>query len=516
MYDEIKRDCGDEDRAKTIVAALALVVAKLAQFNSSQVRWNTGGNNASGRPEAAFGRHDVPMTWDFVEVNPFGGAVGDFRQLTDLSIRALAYVPVGGHGTVEQHDARTALDGRREVLVATDPPYFDQIGYADLSDYFYVWQRRALRTVFPDVFATVAAPKEGELIALSTRHGDSRTRAKSYFVEGFTEVFHRLADAQHPDVPMLVVYAFKERGKSGNSDEISPGWEAILDALVRSGAEIIGTWPINATGSTRLIGIGTNALATYVVLVCRPREQSASRITKAELTRLLKTRLAGSVGDLQKANIAPVDLAQAVIGPGMKVYSRHSSVVETDGRPVSVGDALALIIRTLGEILDEQEGDLDSDSRWAVTWYEDHGFETAPFGKADQLARAKGISVESLVQAGIVKSGGGKAALIERTELQDQWDPARDRHATTWEAVQYLVRALDDGGERASAELYARLGALAEPARELAYRLFQIAEKKGRTEEAIAYNGLVTSWSEIARLADDLPRQPAPAAEALF
>ena len=516
-FDEIRQDGGDERRAKAIVAILGMVVAKLAQFNSSQVRWNTGGNNASGRPEAAFGRHDVPMTWDFVEVNPFGSAVGDFRQLTDLTIRALSYVPASGRGTVEQRDARTALDGRRDVLIATDPPYFDQIGYADLSDYFYVWHRRALRGVFPDIFATVAAPKEGELIALGTRHGGDRARAKRYFIDGFSQVFEHLGGAQHPDVPMLIVYAFKERAKSKAGDEISPGWEAILDALVHSGAEIIGTWPINATGSTRLIGIGTNALATYVVLVCRPRERSAPRITKSELTRLLKARLAGSVAELQKANIAPVDLAQVVIGPGMQVYSRHSAVIETDGSPLRVADALGLINRTLAEVLDEQEGDLDPDSRWAVTWYDDHGFDTAAFGKADQLARAKGIAVDSLVEAGIVTSGAGKVALIGRDAFREGWDPATDRRATAWEAVQYLVRSLAEGGERAAAELYARLGGLADPARELAYRLFQIAEKKGRTEEAIAYNGLVTSWSEIARLADDLPRQPAATAtEALF
>jgi putative DNA methylase len=516
VYKEVLANGGTKVRAQAISAFLGLTVSRLAQFNSRQVRWHTGGNNPSGRPEAAFGRHDLPMTWDFVEINPFGGAVGDFRQLVDLSLRALEYVPIG-EGVVSQADARTALANTQNALIATDPPYFDQISYADLADYFYVWQRRALRDAFPELYRTVASPKDEELTALSRRHGGSREAAKRYFIDGFSEVFAAAGQSQHPDVPLLVVYAFKEQARTRNGDGIAPGWEAILEAVVSSGLMIVGTWPIHGTGSTRMISMGANALATYVVLVCRPRPERAQRTTRSEFSRLLRNELATAVADMQHANIAPVDLAQAVIGPGMQVYSRHSAVIETDGSPLRVAEALGLINRSLAEVLDEQEGDLDPDSRWAVTWYDDHGFDTAAFGKADQLARAKGIAVDSLVEAGIVTSGAGKVALISRDAFREGWDPATDRRATAWEAVQYLVRSLAEGGERAAAELYARLGGLADPARELAYRLFQIAEKKGRTEEAIAYNGLVTSWSEVARLADDLPRHPAATGtEALF
>lgn len=515
---DIEADGGDEHRVRVVMALLGLCVGKLAQHISAQVRWYIDSRSGVGKATSAFGRHDLPMTWDFAEPNPFGGSVGDWLQIADTALRAVAFAP-DGDGIAVQADARVAAqDAPVPLLVATDPPYFDQIGYADMSDYFYVWLRRALRPVFPDLFATVATPKGAELIAATSRFGGDKQTARQYFVDGFTDTFRNLASAQTPDAPMLIVYAFKERGQAVQG-LIAPGWEAILEALVAADLTVVGTWPIHGTGSKRMRQVGTNALATYVVLVCRPRPTSAQRITRSELTRLLRTELVPAVAQLQHANIAPVDLAQAVIGPGMQVFSRHSSVIETDGSRVGVADALALINRTLAEVLDEQEGDLDPDSRWAVTWYEDHGFEAGTFGDADQLARAKGIAVDALVQAGIITSGASRVALIPRNKLPAGWDPATDRRATAWEAVQYLVRALlDEGGEMGAAELYAQLGALADPARELAYRLFQIAEKKGRIDEAIAYNILVASWTDIARLADELPRRAASTSttEAMF
>lgn len=411
---DVLADGGTQDYAATVQALLGLCVGKLAQASSSLVRWNVR-NGPPPKAEPAFGRHDVPMGWDFAEVNPFGGSVGDWSQIVVTALRSVSFAAEQG-GIAIQSDARDlAAKLSEKVLVATDPPYYDQIGYADLSDYFYPWLRRSLAGTFPDLFATMATPKTGELVALPTRHGGSRERAGRYFVDGFTEAFESLATAQVDDAPMLVVYAFKEKGANGSG--VSPGWAAILEAVVNANLMVTGTWPINGTGATRMVGLGTNALATYVVLVCRPRPTVAPRITRSDLTRLLRSELASAVAQLQHANIAPVDLAQAVIGPGMEVYSRHAGVVETDGVRVDVAAALALINRTLGEVLDEQEGDLDPDSRWAVTWYDEHGFAAASFGKADQLARAKGIAVDSLVQAGIVASGGNKVALITRESL---------------------------------------------------------------------------------------------------
>jgi len=511
------RDGASNDRRDAVVAMLGLCVGKLAQACSSLVRWNVR-HDATAKAEPAFGRHDMAMTWDFAETNPFGGSVGDWSQIVRTALRSVKYA-AEGVGTATQSDARTALrELHGQALVATDPPYFDQIGYADLSDYFYVWLRRALRTTFPDLFATVATPKREELIALPSRHEDDKVSARHFFVDGFTEVFHEARAVQPADAPLLIVYAFKEKGGVAG-DDIAPGWEAILDAVIEAELTVVGTWPIRGTGSSRMRATGSNALATYVVLVCRPRPSEAQRITRSEFTRLLKREMASAVVELQHANIAPVDLAQAVIGPAMQVYSRHSEIVETDGSRVQVAQALRLINRTLDEILDEQEGDLDSDSRWAVTWYEAHAFDPYAFGEADQLARAKGIAVDSLVQAGIITSGANKVALIPRDALPAGWDPQTDPHPTAWEGVQHLVRGLlDEGGEVEAARQYARLGALTDPSRELAYRLFQIADKNGRKEESIAYNALVTSWSEIARLAESLPSESTRVAttEALF
>jgi len=502
---EVQGKGGDADWAKAVTVMLALCVGKVAQFSSSQVRWycDTRGSRHS-TPQAAYGRHDLAMSWDFPEVNVVSGSSGSWRQLVNTALRALAYVPASGSGEVRIADARTAAHSQRDVLVATDPPYFGQIGYADHSDYFYYWHRRALRTVLPELYATVAAPKEGELIALPSRHGDDGGAARLYFIDGFRDVFASLKEAQHPGLPMLVVYAFKEQQSKKDGGISSPGWEAILEGMVAAGMTVVGTWPIHGAEASRMISAGTNALATYVVMVCRPRPHDAPRTTRADLTRLLRDRLGDAIANMQRANVAPVDLAQAVIGPGMEVYSRHERVIETDGSRVGVGAALAMINRTLAEILDEQEGDSDPESRWATAWYEQHGFEEARFGEADQLARAKGVAVDALVYAGIVVSKAGKVRLIPRNELPDHWEPASDDRPTAWESVQYLARALRQEGELGAARVYATLGGLADPARELAYRLFVVAEKTGRTEEAVTYNALVTSWSELLRLAPGL------------
>lgn len=503
ITEDVRADGGDETRVLTVAAILGLAVGKLAQYASSQslIRLRDSGTKA----ESGFTRGDFPMTWDFCEINPFASVGASWQQMVTTALRAAVYAPTG-HGVVTQGDARVAADDvKQPVVVATDPPYFGHIPYAELSDYFYVWLRPALRNAFPDLFATRAAPKQGELVALTTSHGGSKEDAKQYFVDGFTATFKGLGAAQSPEAPMLVVYAYKEQNARLDGGGVAPGWEAILEAMIAAGLMVVGTWPVRGTGSTRMRAMASNTLATYVVLVCRPRPSEAPRVTRSDLTRSLRTELASAVAALQHAAIAPVDLAQAVIGPGMEIFSRCSSVVETDGTRVGVAEALALINRTLGEILDEQEGDLDPDSRWAITWYEQYGFEQAPFGEADQLARAKGIAVDDLVRAGIVTSGGNKVALLERGALREGWDPVTDHRATAWEAVQYLARALMEGGEAAAADLYSRLGMLSDPARELAYRLFQIAERRGSSDEAVAYNSVVVSWSEMARLAEALP-----------
>jgi putative DNA methylase len=514
--ERVDKDGGSPERGRAVAAILALCVGKLAQYASMQAL--IGPTTSGTWFQSGFTRQVIQMTWDFCEVNPFAGSGPSWEQMVTTALRAIPFAPTG-RGRALQLDARMASAATNgPTLFATDPPYFNQISYADLSDYFYVWLRRCLVRTLPELFKTMATPKNAELVASPIRHG-SQDEARRYFVDGFVETFGGLISAQTAETPALVVYAFKEQNNSVTGDDIAPGWEAILEAMMAAGLVIVGTWPIHGTGSTRMVSMGTNALATYVVLAVRPRPAGAARITKSDLARLLRAELGASVAELQQANIAPVDLAQAVIGPGMEIYSRHSGVVETDGSRVGVAQALGLINRTLAEVLDEQEGDLDPDSRWAATWYEQHGFSTATFGEADRLARPKGIAVDSLVQAGIVTSGANKVALISRGDLPSAWDPRLDSRPTAWEAVHYLIRTLlDEGGEPEAAQLYARLGVLADPARELAYRLFQIADRNGQKEEAMAYNALVTSWSEIARLAESLPSESTrhAAAEALF
>jgi putative DNA methylase len=498
-------DGGSAEQAKAITTALGLCVGKLAQASSCIVRWNAR-SSATAKAEPSFGRHDLSMTWDFAETNPFGGSVGDWMQIVKTSARAYGFIePRGPASTVIQGDARKAghgLDG--QCLVLTDPPYFSAIGYANLSDYFYPWIRLALRNVFPDLFATMATPKSGELIAEPARH-ESKDAAKEYFINGFTETFTSLRAASRSDLPLLIVYAYKEQ-ESESEAQVSGGWEAMLEAVIRSGLSIAGTWPIHGTGAQRMIGLGNNALATYVVLVCRPRPVTSVRVSRRDLVTALRTELGLAIQVLQSAAVAPVDLAQAVIGPGMAVFTRYQSVLEPDGAPMAVRSALLLINSVLAEVLDEQEGEFDADTRWAITWFEQFQFTEAPSGEADSLARAKVTSIEGLERAGIIITRGGTCRLLRRDELPEDYDPAKDVRVTVWESVQHLVLQLLDGGEEKAASLFSRLSN-SEAARDLAYRLYAICERKGWAEEGGAYNVLVASWPEIARLAQQLQTQ---------
>lgn len=506
----VRDDGGDDDQARAIGALLSLCVGKLAQFSSSQCLWKIDSRNGTGKAESAkFGRNDVPMSWDFVETNPFGGSVGDWMQIIQTSTRALDCIePTGPASEVVQGDARSAgLDLAGRCLVVTDPPYFSAIGYANLSDYFYPWIRRALAREFPELLGTIATPKNGELIAEPARH-DSEADAKTYFIEGFTETFGRLQGASRPDLPLLIVYAFKEQEGSGGSDG-SGGWEAMLEAIIRSGLMVVATWPVHGTGSTRMRGLGANALATYVVLVCRPRPAGAGQVTRTQFIAELRTEVGDAVRVLQSAGIAPVDLAQAVIGPGMGVFTRYSAVVAADGRQLSVRDAQLLVNQVFAEVLGEQESDWDAETRWAVTWFEQYDYSVRGSGDADALARAKVTSLDRLNRAGIIETGASRTRLLTRDELPDGYDASTDSVPTCWEAVQHLLKALEVGGEVAAARL---LSSLPDPdaARELAYGLYVICNERGLAKEAAAMNALVVTWPELVRLAAqmDEPDQP--------
>lgn len=510
VFDQLLEAGADRTYSEAVTTFLGICIGKLAMASSTMVRWRIDSRSGAPKAEPAFGRHDLPMTWDFAETNPFGGSVGDWDQVVDTGLSSLHHVAVGATpALVFQQDARSAADGLpTAALIATDPPYFDNIDYADLSDYFYVWIRRALRNVDPELFSTLVTPKMQELIASSSRHGQDKDAAKVAFIDGFTQAFASLRKAAAPGYPLIIVYAFKQQTVTRNGRKAT-GWEAMLEALLSAGLSLVGSWPIHGTGSARMVGRDSNVLATYVVMVCRPVSEDAPVTTVREFRADLRSSLLGSVSRLQAAAVAPVDLAQAAIGPGMSVYSQYSRVLEADGTVMTVGKALATINEVLDEILASQEADFDPDTRWAITWYSEHGYDEAPFGAADALATAKNISVQWLEDAGIVAASRGRVRLLSRDELEDDWDPLTDTRLTVWEVCQHLTRCLERRGEESAAELLRQVGGLGAAARELAYRLFSVADSKNWTKEAQAINGLVAAWPELEKLRD----QHAPPAE---
>ena len=487
--------------AEAVAVYLALAVDKVADRNSTVCAW------ASLREHAGhtFGRQAIPMVWDFAESNPLSNSSGNFLGGIVSISSGLGSVDTHLVGHSSQGDARvTAVRSAR--VVSTDPPYYDNIGYADLSDFFYVWLRCSMKTVFPRLFGTMAVPKVEELVATPSRHG-GKDAAGVFFLDGMTEALRRLSEQTHPGFPVTIYYAFKQSETKGEAGTASTGWETFLDAVIRSGFAITGTWPMRTELGRRLRGMDSNALASSIVLVCRRRSPDAPPATRREFLTVLRADLPRALRLLQTGNVAPVDLAQAAIGPGMAVYTRYAKVLDAAGSPVSVREALALINEILDEVLAEQEGDFDADSRWALAWFEQHGFDAGDYGVAEMLSKAKNTSVGGMVDAGIIEAQGGKVRLLRPKELPDDWDPAADARLTAWEAVHQLIRALETRGETGAAEIVGPLGSTAELARELCYRLYTLCERKKRAAEALSYNGLVQSWSEIARLARSAPAE---------
>jgi putative DNA methylase len=510
--------------AEAVGVYLAFALDKCTDYWNSIATWMPRGTVGH-----LFARHAVPMTWDFPEANPLSEFHCAWHEAFEWVAQSVDTLAACTWGAARQDDAMSQTLSSEKVI-STDPPYYDNIGYADLSDFFYVWLRRSLRSVFPDLFATLAVPKAEELVATPYRHG-SKEKAEAFFLDGMTQAMHRLASQAHPAFPVTIYYAFKQQEvkeqKREESNALDPeshssllsthfstGWETFLDAVIRAGFAISGTWPMRTERGARSIGIGTNALASSIVLVCRPRAANAPTATRREFVQALKAELPPALAELQKANIAPVDLAQAAIGPGMAVYTRYAKVLDAEGKPLTVREALALINATLDEALAEQEADFDADSRWALAWFEQHGFAEGEYGVAETLSKAKNTSVAGMVEAGIVASARGKVRLLKPDELPADWDPALDARLTAWETVHHLIRALEAGGEAAAASLVAKLGAKAEVARELAYRLYTLSERKKRAAEALSYNALVQSWPEIARLARETAQYSSAPAQA--
>ena len=484
--------------ADAVGVYLAFAISKLADRGSSICTWFTERDSTRN----TFARQSIPMTWDYAELNTLLDGTGSFMgavEWTAESTECLA--SVGGCARGWAHFA----DAGQQVLsvdriISTDPPYYDNIGYADLSDFFYVWLRRSLRSTFPDLFSTMAVPKAEELVATPYRHG-SKAKAEAFFMNGMTRAMERLVQQAHIGFPTTIYYAFKQSESRNDRGVSSTGWETFLEALISAGFGITGTWPMRTELANRMIGMGSNALASSVVLVCRKRSADAPIATRRDFIAALKAELPPALVHLQRGNTAPVDLAQAAIGPGMAVFTSYAKVLDASGNRISVGEALALINQTLDETLAEQEGDFDADSRWALAWFEQYGFDAGDYGIAETLSTAKNTSVSGMLEAGILHSRGGKVRLLRPEELSADWDPARHDRLTTWEIVHHLIRVLEQSGEASAAQLVRKLGGWAEIAREFCYRLYTVCERKKRAADALAYNGLVQSWPEISRLA---------------
>ncbi len=498
--------------ADAVSTYVAFALSKLADWSSSICSWI---HSIEGVRDT-FPRQAIPMVWDFVEINPLSSSVGNYRNHLQWVADALAAVPPGFRsGTARQLDATAFLGTSAKPIIFTDPPYYDNIAYADLADFFYVWLRRSLTKVYPDLFSTLLTPKVQELVATPYRFGGDQEQAERFFEEGLRRVFEHVREAQCSQYPFTVYYAFKqaESGEDGDGDDsrsvvqVSTGWETMLEGLLKSHFAITSTWPMRSERANRPVARGTNALASSIVLVCRPRAADAPLATRREFINALKAELPGALKNLQRGNIAPVDLAQAAIGPGMAVFSRYSKVIEADGSAMRVRTALALINQTLDEILAEQEDEFDADTRWAVAWFDQYGTNEGPYGVAETLSKAKNTAVNGLAEAGILSAKAGKVRLIGRGELDGDWDPTTDRRLTVWEITHQLIRALEKDGEAGAAALLRKVGALGETARDLAYRLYGVCERKKWSQEALAYNSLVIAWPEITRLARSAPPQ---------
>jgi putative DNA methylase len=491
---------GAKAYAEAVSVYLAFAIDRLAMTGNNLVRWNGVGEKA----QHCFGRQALPMLWDFAEPNFMGSATGCLESAVFYSYDPLTWLPRSGNGFATQADAQTQSVSQLKAI-STDPPYYNNIYYADLSDFFYTWLRKTMRPVFPSLFATMVVPKAEELVATTHRHS-SKEKAEAFFLDGMTHAMRSLSVQAHPEGVVTIYYAFKQAETSADAGTSSTGWETFLDAVSRAGFQLSGTWPLRTEMKTRQVAMGANALASSIVLVCRKRPADAPSISRREFIRELNGVLPEALDEMTKGSgderspVAPVDLSQAIIGPGMAVFSKYAAVLEADGSSMSVRTALQLINRFLAE------DDFDADTQFCLHWFEQHGWTESVFGEADVLARSKSTSVDAMKEAGVLQSGGGKVRLLKWAEYSPNWDPRTDTRTPVWEALHQLIRALKQGGESASGTLLAALGGKAEAVRQLAYRLYTLCERQSRAEDARAYNEFITSWTGIESAASTAPK----------
>ncbi|MEV0735466.1 DUF1156 domain-containing protein [Streptomyces sp. NPDC050549] len=486
-----------ESYSGSISTYLALAVSKAADRLTSISGWDSSTKTEGTRN--VFARQAISMVWDFSEANPFVDASGGLGKAFEAVAEALSRLGTGKPGKVEQADAtQRSYSG---LLVSTDPPYYDNVPYADLSDFFYVWLRKSLQSEFPSLLNTMLTPKAEELVADPLRH-KGKKEADTFFENGFNEIFRNIRRESPDNFPTAVFYAFKQ-AETDSFGEASTGWETLLSGMIRSGWSITGTWPMRTELGNRMRNVDSNALASSIVLACRPRLSDAGITTRGAFLGALKDEMPAKLNELQQGAIAPVDLAQAAIGPGMAVFSRYAQVLESDGKPMTVRTALMLINQILDEVLSEQEGDFDSDTRFCVQWFKNFGWNEGSFGDADNLARGRNTSVEGVQRGGVFRAVAGTAKLLPFSELPSDWHPETDERISLWEVVLHLAKALDEEGGDAAARLMAaaRTRVDMDVAQELAYLLFAICEKRGLAQDAILFNGLGQSWSDLTAAA---------------
>ena len=531
---DVKRDCISAGQtpgqaAPYVLAVdtfLALALDRCSDFNNALCRWSSSNQKVMN----LFSKQALPMVWDFAEADTLGDSVGAWKTCCDYVGDCIEVLAPGCIRTGESHqiDAARHTSSLVDILVSTDPPYYDNIGYAALSDFFYAWLRRTVGDLHRDLFGTMLTPKDPELTATPARFDGDRERAKEHFEQGFRNAFTSLRERMEPSFPLTVYYAFKQEDeetaadddaeREGNGVDLTTGWETLLEALTSSGFQITATWPVRASQKWRQVSMGTNALASYIVLACRSRPEDASRTGRNAFVAELKRELPAALRHLQQGNVAPVDFAQAAIGPGMAVFSRYSAVLESNGKPMSVRTALALINGIKDEVLGEAVEELDKDTRWATTWFSGTGFEWGEAGQANLLANAQATAINGLVADGIVEVKGNQVRLFRPEELPTVWSPETDKHPTVWGMTHHLVRVYvhEKKGDAPTAALMKKLGSKADVARDLAYKLFTVCENKKWSKEAQAYNALVMGWPELTRLSREVSSPPPLAQPTLF
>ncbi|HFI7863561.1 TPA: DUF1156 domain-containing protein [Escherichia coli] len=475
--------------AQAVGVYLSLACGRAADYWSSNATWEVSG----GFIAHVFTKQSIPMIWDYAEGNPFSDGTGNWTQTSlDWIIRVIRNFDATTLGVAIQADAQTQ-DISINKVISTDPPYYDNIAYADLSDYFYAWLRKSLRPIFPRLYATIAVPKVEELVATPYRHG-GKEGAEKFFLDGMGKAIHQLAKQSHPAFPVSIYYAFKQ-SETKSTGTSNTGWTTFLQAVIDAGFAISGTWPLRTERANRSVGIGTNALASSIVLVCNKRKTDATTTSRRHFIRELNATLPEALDEMTQGGVnspvAPVDLSQAIIGPGMGIFSKYAAVLEADGSKMSVKTALQLINRFLAE------DDFDHDTQFCLSWFEQQGWNIGKFGEADVLARAKGTSVAGLVEAGVIHAGQGELRLLKWAEMPDDWSPEHDSRTPVWEALHQLIRVLNNNGASAAGTMLGRIPNKNDAIRSLAYRLYTLCERKGWASDARAYNELVTSWDSM-------------------